>query len=87
MIFFLVSAAILIALSLYLDWRNDRVYEARAELIDSIYYRQSHLINRRIPPDPHPYQALDRVSYNTMLYQFWRPIRSFLPTQTTEDHQ
>jgi hypothetical protein len=59
----------LLGLTVIIIIRNNRVYRFRMGMLDAIQI-----------DDPDFYRKLDRfnsVSYNQMVFQFWRPLGSF----------
>jgi hypothetical protein len=74
-------AALLMIWSLVTLVRNSKVYAYRGELIDKMYDAADDDINRgrSYKWRQEVYQS---VSYNEMVYKFWKPIDSFYPDKS-----
>jgi hypothetical protein len=70
---------------LFMIWRNTRVYEYRTRLVHGAHdaYREEIRDDGRY--DPWRYHAFERVTYNRMLFQFWRKMDSFYPDKSFLD--
>jgi hypothetical protein len=63
-------------------WRNERVYLYRRRLIDRIYKLSQADIASGKDHDYWRWDVYETVSYDAMLYQFWRPLDSFYRDKT-----
>jgi len=88
---FIVVCLAILCLCIFFFYRNNKVYEFRQYLLAQVDVGSASDISRRV--DFHwRFDKLDLVSYNTMLYTWWRPLKaeewwvntSFLEEEGTE---
>ena len=58
-------------------WRNCAVYAFRTDLIEEIHHCNSEEISQGRSGYDWRWRDFDVVSYDRMMVQFWRPLRSF----------
>lgn len=77
----LLNTAVLgILAAVLIWWRNDAVFNYRMDLLSRVSDACIDDLRRGRYDDWHwRYQAFGAVSYNKMVYQFWRPLYSFYP--------
>lgn len=69
-----------VALSLWLGIvRNQQVYNYRRSLIGQISAAAKYQITLGDYDWAWRYEVLDAIPYDQMVFQFWRPLRSFYP--------
>ena len=79
-IFYTVVLSIMV-LAIICGVRNEMVSRYRGRLIQDIHNSCAVDINLRRDWQWR-YEAYDKVSYNSMVLQFWRPLDSFYPDQS-----
>ena len=57
--------------------RNSRVFKERMKILNLASIKAKRLVELEITDWQEPYKYLDSVSYNEMLYKFWKPVNSF----------
>ncbi len=68
------------ALCLWLGiFRNQQIYNYRMSLIDQISAAARLQITLGDYDWRWRYEAFDAIAYDQMVFQFWRPLRSFYP--------
>ena len=73
---FLAFSWTMIALSCYMLYRNERVGRERQRVLD-ICSRLAQVDIEAHRPWKQRYAYYDSVSYDEMLWKFWRPVKSF----------
>lgn len=63
--------------SVYAMYRNNRVLEYRMRIINKIFQKGTEDIENGQPVPRWRMEEFDKVSYNEMVYKFWRKIDSF----------
>ena len=73
---FLVFFLVILICCAYLLYRNQKIYSYRVELLRKISERATEDITNNI--DWHwRYDTFESVSYDEMIYKFWKPLDSF----------
>lgn len=65
-----IICILMIALGILLFIRNEIVYNFRKKIIDKIFLSENW---------QEKLKEFDKVSYDEMVYKFWKPIKSFYP--------
>ena len=63
--------------SLFMLLRNQRVFEERMRILEMIRETTERMINSGIGNWERLYKDFDSISHEKMLYQFWKPVKSF----------
>ncbi len=69
---------LLMVLTVVLWIRNEQVYRYRIDLIERVYDDRMAAIYGR-PNQGLTWEMIRSVSYDSMVWQFWRPLDSFYP--------
>jgi hypothetical protein len=73
----IVTLYVLIAFTPYLMWRNFKVHRYLLDLLDKVSALAKEDIEQGRPWEWR-YKALNQLSYNQMVIQFWRPLHTFV---------
>lgn len=80
--YLLIIFGVLSLLWIIMLYRNDRVFAYRIKLVEQISSANQADIARRRAYDGWRYTKFNEVSYEAMLYQFWKPLDSFYPDKS-----
>jgi hypothetical protein len=68
---------VLIAIGFALMWRNKSVYEERKKALGIVHDLAVKDIHSNNLNWEWRFRLFDRISYDKMLYEFWRPVKSY----------
>ena len=68
---------VVMAFGIILSIRNERVLQERLKIIDMVSKQAQWIMECGIGDFNQPYDYYHSVSYDEMLYKFWRPVNSF----------
>lgn len=73
---FIMIMIVIFLFCLYFINRNNQVYNERKRVLRLIsYLSQKDIENKK--PWRWRYDEFDKISYNKMVYTFWKPVKSF----------
>jgi hypothetical protein len=68
-----ICGLMLLAWGIFMYFRNEAVLRYRMYLVDCVFAHRDYQWRRDV---------YDRVSYNEMMFKFWKPLDSFYPDKS-----